>query len=82
MQRCKNKSIDTRSFPQIWAGFNPGEEAFFRDKIKHETNVTDQSIWYWYTGKKQPSFSNKRIICTILTKMGYKTSTRTLFPEG
>lgn len=82
MQRCENKSIDTRTFPQIWSGFNKGEETFFRDKIKSEANVTDQTIWNWYTGSKSPAFANQRVIVSILAKMGYRTRINTLFPKG
>jgi len=81
MQRNENKSIDARAFPQIWASLSQGETTLFRDRIRHETNVSYQTVWNWATGKKIPLFAHQRAIVSILARMGYKTTTRTLFPE-
>lgn len=82
MQRNEIKSLDARPFVEIWRTLTKGEQAFFRDKIRHETGVSAQAIHKWINNLSTPMFAHQRIIVSTFTNMGYKTSTRTLFPES
>lgn len=81
MQRNDKKTIDTRTFPEIWAELTDGEQSLLKDKLIDECRTTAKSVWAWRSGKQVPMFPNQRTIATVLARMGYKTTTRTLFPK-
>ncbi len=82
MQSKENKSIDARAFTEIWPTLTKGEQSFFKDKIRHETGVSAQAIHKWINKQSTPMFAHQRIIVSTFTNMGYRTTTRTLFPES
>ena len=80
MQSKENKSIDARPFTAIWPNLTKGEQAYFKDKIRHETGISLAAIYKWINGQSTPMFAHMKIIVSTLTQMGYRTTTRTLFP--
>lgn len=82
MQSKEKTAIDARPFPELYRSLTQGEKAFFNDKAMHNLKVTRQTIWKWWNAQTTPLFAHQREIVSIFTNMGYRTTTRTLFPES
>jgi len=77
----ENKSIDTRSFPEIWETLTDYQKDNLRFAIYVNMRVSPQTVWYWRTGKRRPSFVNRKEIArltSIVTKT--KCNSELLFP--
>lgn len=81
MQSKEIKSIDARAFTDIWPTLSKGEQAFFKDKVRHDTDISLAAIYKWINGQSTPMFAHKKVIVSIFRNMGMRTTMRTLFPE-
>lgn len=84
MQVNKNSSIDTRTFPEIWAslGTSSPEQLMLRDVLIEKLHITRQSVNNWGLGKTCPisEYLKKRACTVINNHLGINTVFRTLFP--
>lgn len=84
MQDSKNSSIDTRTFPEIWAslGTSTPEQLMLRDALIDKMHISRQTVNNWGLGKSTPiSDFQKKTACMVVNgHLGIRTVFRTLFP--
>ena len=85
MQSKEIKSIDTRTFGEIWNSLDSEERIDLSHKLFYN-NVcnTRQTIWAWATGRRQPK---QRLVMNSLVRvlgrfLGHTVSANTLFPKN
>lgn len=81
MQMNENKSIDARSFPEIWAALTDYQKSNLKWALRVNLEVSDQAIRYWWTGKRRPLKATRKEIArltSIVTKT--KCNPELLFP--
>lgn len=80
----ENFSIDTRSFPEIWAALSKDERDELSLKLfQNKCCRSRQAIHYWGKGEKSPLNPLVReTVAKVVTKqIGAKVLTQTLFPR-
>ena len=85
MQVYKEKTVDARTFPQIWASLNSSE----RDELSYQLfrakcTKTRQTIWNWANGKSQPNMPliRKAVASVVGKVIGTPVLENTLFPDS
>lgn len=81
IQSNAKKSIDTRTFPEIWKSLTPLEQKLLEEKIMKELIVSRQALWLWANGQRNPLPLYRKAIADILSSMGIRTSMKILFPN-
>lgn len=62
MQMNENKSIDARTFPEIWETLTEYQRENLRFAVLVNIRVSPQTFWNWRTGKRRPDFLHRREI--------------------
>ena len=81
MQMNENKSIDARTFPEIWETLTDYQRDNLRFAGLVNMRVSPQALWNWWTGKRRPDFLHRKEIArltSIVTKT--KCNPELLFP--
>lgn len=85
MQSNKEKTIDARTFGEIYNSLNVSEKQELFRKF-HIANIcsTRQTIWNWATDKVRPSqpLVLKSIVRVLGNFIGHTVSVNTLFPKN
>jgi len=85
MQVYTEKSIDARSFPEIWATLNKGEkDDLVYELLKNKCCTTRTAINQWGRGVRTPAnYAAKDIVARSIGKvLGLKVHSATLFPRS
>lgn len=81
MQMNENKTIDARTFPEIWETLTDYQRDNLRFAVLVNIRVSPQTFWNWRTGKRRPDFLHRKEIArltSIVTKT--KCNSELLFP--
>lgn len=83
MQMNENKTIDARTFPEIWETLTDYQRENLRFAIYINLRVSPQTLWYWRHGKRTPNWANQKELArltSIVTKK--RCSPELLFPKS
>lgn len=80
-QSNAKKTIDTRTFPEIWKSLTLLEQKLLEEKLTKELIVSRQALWLWANGQRNPLPLYRKAIADILCSIGIRASMKTLFPN-
>ena len=78
----ENKSIDARTFPEIWGTLTDHQRENLRFAIYVNLRISPQTLWNWRHGKRTPNWANQKELArltSIVTKK--RCSPELLFPK-
>lgn len=82
MQTSEKKTIDARTFHEIWESLATYEKKDFRVAVISATKVTDVTFYNWAKGATAPTsfLAQKELVKVISKELGINTLPHTLFP--
>jgi hypothetical protein len=82
MQTYETKSIDARSFPEIWETLQPAERSELKFAMIAKLRCTDVTFYNWAKGATMPvAYSAQRDIAGVIkSTLGLSVSPKFLFP--
>ncbi len=81
MQMNENKSIEARTFPEIWNALDGQRRDSLRFALMTGLRVSPQTVWNWRTGRRRPDYLHRKEIARIATAVtGSKCHPDLLFP--
>ena len=83
MQMNENKTIDARTFPEIWETLTDYQKDNLRFAIYVNLRVSPQTLWNWRHGKRTPNGANQKEVArrtSIVAKV--KCKPELLFPKA
>lgn len=82
MQMNENKSIDARTFPEIWETLTDYQKNNLRFAIYVNLRVSPQTLWNWRHGKRTPNWANQKEVARLTSIVAkVKCKPELLFPK-
>ncbi len=81
MQSKEIKTIDARTFPEIWESLSSVDRETLQYKLINALHCTRQTIWNYSKGNTTPTHIVKKEVASVVSKMtGTKCHPNYLFP--
>lgn len=82
MQNYETKSIDARTFPEIWETLQPADRSELKFAVVAKLRCSDVTFYNWAKGATTPvAYSARRDIAGVIkSTLGLSVSQKFLFP--